>query len=505
VRSTRPTLVVVCAATAVLMFQVAAPNVALPEIARDVGASFTDLQWVLSGYTLALAVLMLTAGSLADRPGRRRLFVFGLGLLGLASLLCAIAPSAEALILARVLQGLGAGVVFPSALALLVFEHDGRGRRRALGVWGAVVGLAYALGPLVAGALVDTLSWRAIFVASAVACGAIALAGTRQLVESSDPAAPRVDWAGVALLSLSLFLLVFAILRGNALGWGTPAIVGLLAGGAALLVAFVAVERAGRHLMIDLALFRNRTFTGASLAIGLASACSFGLFTYLTLFLLNVQGRRPVEAGALLVPLAGMSFVTSAVAGRVRGRLPLRAAIVGGFGLQLAGLLALRGLSQDTTFAQLAPGLLLAGAGIGLINPLATFAGVGVLPPAHGGLESALNSTARQLGLAVGIAVLGAVLQARLRGDLGAAAAAGGAQRDRVLDALADGDLAGALRLVPAGGRDALRAAYDTAYSGAMDELLLVAAGVAAAGALLSLALVHTRDLWSPVPLEARP
>jgi EmrB/QacA subfamily drug resistance transporter len=460
----RWTLRVVCVSTALLLVNVAAPNVALPSIAGDLGASFTDLQWILSGYALALAVFLLTAGTLADRYGRLRLFVLGLLLFDLASVLCAIAPSPALLIAARLLQGLGAALIFPASLALLAQEFEGPARRRAIGVWGAVIGLAFAVGPLVGGLLVDAFGWRSIFVMNlALGVPAVVLA-RRHLRESRDPEAKRVDWPGVVVLSAGLFALVFAVLRGNALGWGSTAIVALLAAGAVLLAAFVAVERSVAHPMLDLRLFRNRTFTGASVVVALLGGATFGSFVYLSLFLLSVQGRSPVETGLVLAPLAAVSFAVSLVAGRINERVPLRGALVGGLLVTALGGLLLSGVDRDASWVALLPGLVVSGAGVGLVNPLATFAHLGVMSPAHGGLASAVNNTARQVGLAVGIAALGALL---------------------------DGS-------IPDGARGA---AYGAAFTDALGDLYLIVFGVTLLGAAAAFVLVRTDDLWrAPAP-----
>ena len=457
-RAQQWTLRVVCVSTALLLLNVAAPQVALESIQESLDASFTDLQWVLSGYALALAVFLLTAGSLADRFGRKRLFLSGLGLFSAASLLCAIAPSPAALIAARIVQGLAAAVVFPSSLAILAEEFQGAERRRAIGVWGATIGLAFAAGPLLGGVLVDLFDWRAIFAASLVlGVPAMALA-VRYVRETRDPDPPPVDWAGVATLSGGLFLAVYAVLRGNDVGWTSTTVLGGLAGGAVLLCVFVGVERAKPRPMLDLGLFANRTFTGASLVIALLAGGAFGVFVYVLLFLLDVQGRDPVEAGLIVSPLAIVSFVVSAMAGRASERLPLRAALVAGMAITTVGLLLLRaGISADATWLDLLPGLAVLGAGVGLANPLATFAHLGVLPPAQGGLASALNNTARQLGLAVGIAVLGALLEARIKDGGGAAAFAAG-----------------------------------------LDELLAISAVMSAAGVVAAAALIRQRDMWAP-------
>jgi len=452
------TLRVVCVSTALLLLNVAAPQVAQTAISESLGASFTDLQWVLSGYALALAVFLLTAGSLADRFGRRRLFLIGLTMFSAASLLCALAPGAGPLIAARILQGLGAAVVFPSSLAILAEAFQGAERRRAIGAWGATIGLAFAAGPLIGGLLVDTVGWRGVFATSFVLGAPTLMLALRHVQESRDPDPPPVDWAGVGTLSLGLFAGVFAVLRGNALGWTSTTVLGCLALCAVALSAFVAVERRTARPMLDLGLFGNRTFTGATAIIALLAGGPFGAFVYVVLFLLEVQHRDPIEAGLMLAPLALVSFVVSAMAGRMSERVPLRGALIAGMLITAAGMLMLRaGVSVDATWLALFPGLAVTGIGVGLANPLTTFAHLGVLPPAQGGLASALNNTARQIGLAIGIAVLGALLEAGLDGG-------GGGQ------AFADG----------------------------VGELLLISAGLSLLGAFAAWSLVHQRDLWAP-------
>ena len=492
----RWTLAAVCVSTALLLINVAAPNVALEAIAGDLDASFTDLQWVLSGYALVLAVFQLTAGSLADLFGRKRLFVGGLCLFTFASALCALASSAGWLIVARAVQGLGAAIVFPSSLALLAQEFEGAQRGRAIGIWGATIGLAFAAGPLVGGVLVEPFGWQAIFVLGVVFGVPTIVFAVRQVRESRDPDPKPVDWPGVATLSTGLFLIVFAVLRGNALGWTSAPVLGLVAAGLAFLAAFAAVELRSDAPMLDLALFRNRTFLGATIIVASLSAGSFGAFVYLSLFMLAVRRGSPVEVGLWLAPLAVVAFGVSLAAGRMSERVPLRGALVVGMALTAVGLLLMTGVDSETTWLDLLPGLIVIGAGIGLANPLVTFAHLGVLPPVQGGLASGINNTARQLGLAIGIAVLGALLQSHIAVRVEARTDGLGATRGAVTDRIADGDLAAATQLAPAAARDSLRSTYDAAFASGLDELLLISVALALAGLVAALTLVHTRDLW---------
>jgi EmrB/QacA subfamily drug resistance transporter len=455
----RWTLLVVCLATGVLLLNVAAPNVALAAVGRDLDAELTLLQWVVSGYSLALAATLLTAGTLADLLGRRRLFLGGLVGFAAASALCAVAPSALALIAGRAVQGLAGAVLLSSSLALLAQDFTGRARAGAIGVWGATVAAAFAVGPLEGGLLTEAFGWRAIFaldVAVALPCIPVAV---RHLRESRDPDAGRVDWAGTITLSVGLFLGVFALSRGGVLGWGSGVIVASAAGAALLLAAFVAVERREREPMLDLGLFATPTFTGASLVVLVMAASTFGPFLYLTLFLLDVAGASPTAVGLQLLPLSAAAFVVSVLGGRFAGLLPVRAALPAGELLCAAGLLALRGVEASSPWTFLLPGLLLMGVGIGLANPAVTYAALGVVPATRSGMASGVNNTFRQVGLAIGIAALGALLPAE---------------------------------------------ADPAAFAAALDQILVVSAGVAATGAALAVALVRQRDfVVDPVPVAA--
>jgi EmrB/QacA subfamily drug resistance transporter len=447
----RWTLLVVCLATGMLLLNVAAPNVALPEVGRDLGADLTMLQWVISGYSLALAATLLTGGTLADLLGRRRVFLAGLAGFAAASAACGLAPSPLALVAGRAAQGLAAAVLLSSSLALLAQDFAGSDRARALGVWAATVAAAFAIGPLEGGLLTEALGWRAIFVvdvAVALACLPVAV---RHLRESRDPDASTVDWRGTATLSAGLFLGVFALSRGNAVGWSDGVILASIAGAAVLLAAFVAVERRERHPMLDLGLFATPTFTGACLVVLVMAGCSFGSFVYLTLFLLDIAGASPTAVGLQLMPLSVAAFVVSVLGGRYATRLPVRVGLSAGMLLCAVGLLAMRGLTASTPWTHLLPGLLLTGAGLGLANPAVTYAALGVVPTTRSGMASGINNTFRQVGLAVGIAALGSLLPV---GATGQAAA----------------------------------------FAQALDDMLLVSAATVAAAAALALLLVRARD-----------
>ena len=461
------TLLTVCVATFMLLLDITVVNVALPDIERELHASFAELQWVVNAYALTLASLVLTAGSLADLLGRRRVFAIGLGLFTAASLGCGLAPSAVALDHLRGLQGVGGAVMFATALALIAQEFHGRERGTALGIWGATIGGAVALGPLVGGVLTEALGWEWIFFVNVpIGIAAIALTLTR-LRETRDPAATGVDWAGAVTFSASLFLLVFALIRANEDGWGSPRIVGCLAGAAVLLALFLLVERRSERPMLDLALFRKPTFAGASIVAFALSSSMFAMFLYLTLYIQNVLGYSPLEAGLVFLPITLTSFFVAPVAGRLSARLPVRALLAPGLFLVGTGLLLMSGLSVDSDWTGLLPGFLVAGAGIGLTNPPLASTAIGVVPPERSGMASGINNTFRQVGIATGIAALGAIFQAR------------------------------------AGSLDGGRVSPE-AFVSALDDILLVAAIVAYTGAVLALVLVRSRDFVAP-PSAAPP
>ena len=416
-----------------LLLDITVVNTALPSIHDDLGASFTDLQWVIDAYTLSLAALVLTAGVLADRLGRRRVFAAGLAIFTVASLFAGLAPDPTFLNIARAIQGIGGAVMFAVSLALIAQEFEpGRERGAAMGVYGATIGVAVATGPLVGGALTDSLGWRSIFFLN-VPIGIAAIAITYARVrESRDPNASRIDWGGLVTFSTALFLLVFGLLRGNDEGWGSTLIVALFAGAGVLMAAFLAIESRVKQPMLPLGLFRTPTFTGVQLAAAGISASMFALFLYLTFYLQGFLGDSPLEAGLRYLPLTVTTFFVSAATGRgadhqVPGALPaLGRARAGRERAAADGRHRHRRQDGPT----LLPGFLLAGLGIGMINPVIADVAVSVVPKEQSGMASGINDTFRQVGIAIGIAAWGAIFLGR-GADKVSAAAGGNAGRDR--------------------------------------------------------------------------
>jgi EmrB/QacA subfamily drug resistance transporter len=440
--------------------------------------------------------LLLTAGSLADLLGRRRVFAFGLASFTIASVLCALAPNALVLILARGAQGIGGAAMFATSLALLAQEFHGRERGTAFGIWGATTGAAVAIGPLVGGALTSGFGWPSIFylnVPIGIATLAIAL---NRLPESRDEDAGAVDWAGLLTFSGALFLLVFALIRGNEEGWESALIVTLFAGSALLLALFIAVERRQQRPMFDLSLFGNRTFAGASIAAFALSASMFAMFLYLTLYLQTILGHGPLETGLRFLPVTALSFVAAAVSGKLTARLPARALLGGGLALVGVGLLLMRGLDADSDWTALLPGFIVAGIGIGTINPSIANAAIGVVAPARSGMASGISSTFRQVGIATGIAALGAIFQSQVTQRLTSALAGtpGAGAGDGLAHAVSAGGAPRAITAAPAAARPRLENAIHAAFTAALNDILLVAAVVALVGGVLALALVRGSD-----------
>jgi EmrB/QacA subfamily drug resistance transporter len=502
------TLLAVCLATFMLLLDITIVNVALPDIAEELDASFGEVQWVIDAYALTLAALLLTAGSLADLLGRRLIFAVGLVGFTIASLLCAIAPSATALILARGAQGIGGAAMFATSLALLAQEFHGPERGTAFGLWGATTGAAVAIGPLVGGALTDALSWPSIFYLNIPIGIATLWITLRRLPESRDEQAGAIDWLGLTTFSAALFLLVYGLIQGNEQGWGSAVIAGSLGGSVVLLALFVVAERRQAQPMFDLSLFRKRTFAGASIAAFALSASMFAMFLYLTLYLQTILGYGPLETGLRFLPVTLLSFICAAISGKLTARLPARGLLGAGLVLVGIGLLLMRGVDADDDWTALLPGFLVAGFGVGTINPSIANAAIGVVAPARAGMASGISSTFRQVGIATGIAGLGAVFQSQVSNRLGSALAhsASAAHADELGRAVTAGGAPQAIAAAPPAARPRLEHAIHAAFTAALNDLLLISGVVAIVGGLLAFALVRGSDFVGhgpPVPEAA--
>jgi EmrB/QacA subfamily drug resistance transporter len=506
------TLGVVSVATFMLLLDITVVNTALPAIQKDLGGSFTDLQWVIDAYALSLAALVLTAGSLADRLGRRRVFAIGLGVFSVASLMCGLAPDPTFLNLARGFQGIGGAIMFAVSLALVAQEFPaGRERGMAMGIYGATIGIAVAIGPLVGGLLTEGLGWESVFLLN-VPIGVAAVAITYwKVAESRDPNATRVDWAGLITFSTALFLLVLALVRGNDEGWGSTLIVSLFAGAGALMATFAVIEQRVAEPMLPLGLFRRRAFTGVQLAAFAVSGSLFALFLYLTLYLQNFLGYSPIEAGVRYLPITIASFLVAPLAGIALARIQARYLMSAGLALTGLGLALMAGLQMDSGWTALLAGFLLSGIGVGLLNPVIADVALSVVPKERSGMAAGINDTFRQVGIAVGIAAWGAIFLGvgATRTEDVAAGAVNGTEARHLLEAASSGGLNQALAGAPDGAQAALRDAAQQGFLHGMNEILVLGAILAFAGSVLSLWLVREREIERETAaegaLEAQP
>jgi len=483
-------LVLVSVATFMLLLDITVVNVALPDIREELHASLSSLQWVVDAYSLMLAALLLTAGSLGDRLGRRRVFTLGFAIFTFASFLCGISDDPTLLNLARGLQGIGGAGMFATSLALIGQEFHGKDRATAFGVWGATIGGAVAVGPLVGGVITENFGWEWIFFVN-IPIGIAAIVLTeRKIVNAFADDPEPVDLPGLVTFSAALFLLIFGLIRGNPEGWGSALILFCLIGAAVLLVLFVAIERRSDHPMLDLALFRNPAFNGVSAVAFCLSGGMFAMFLYLTIYMQGVLDFSPLEAGLRFLPLTVLSFIASPIAGALSNRVPIRVLLGIGLGLVGVGLLLMHGVDADSEWTALLLGFIVAGIGIGTANPGIGQAAIAVVPVQKSGMGSGINTTFRQVGIATGVAALGAIFQSRVNSELaehlphapsglGELVASGGSK--------AAGEVVGPVA------RPVVERASDLAFVSGFNEIILIASILSFVGAALGFFLTRSR------------
>jgi EmrB/QacA subfamily drug resistance transporter len=504
------TLIAVSIAIFMLLLDITVVNVALPDIQRSLHSSFSDLQWVVNAYALTLAAFLLTSGSVADLVGRKRVFIAGLFVFTISSTVCGLSTTPLMLNLARAVQGTGGAMMFSTALALIAEAFHGRERGTAFGVFGAVTGAAVAVGPVLGGIITSGIGWKWIFFVN-VPIGVVAVTITLTKVQDSrDPNATGVDWPGLLTFSSSLFLFVYALIEGNEKGWGSTEIVALLSAALVLIVAFVVVEHLQSRPMLDLSLFRRPAFAGASIVAFTLSGSFFAMFLYLTLYIQDVLGYSPLQAGLRFLPTTLLSFLVAPVAGRLSVRVPVRLLLGSGLVLIGVGLLTMTTIDAASHWTVLIPGFVLAGAGVGLVNPPLASTAIGVVPNERSGMASGINSTFRQVGIATGIAGLGAVFQHSVtRGTTATLRASGHAHE--ILTAahgqlgtlLESGEVKHFAESLPLAARTAVEHSYRVGFTGAFTTIAIIAAALALAGALLAFVLVRSRDFVSAGELPA--
>ncbi len=408
-------LAVMCLSLLLIVMDNTIVNVAIPSLQRELGASTSQLQWVVDAYILVFAGLLLTMGSLGDRFGRRGALAIGLAIMGVGSILSALADSADQLIATRALMGVGGALVMPATLSIItnVFT-DRRERSQAIAIWAAMAGVAVAVGPVTGGWLLEHFWWGAVFLVNVPVVVVALILGQLFVPTSRDPSAPPIDVLGALLSIAGLVSLVWAIIEGPN-GWTDPAVIGAFAAAAVLLGAFFLWERHTRYPMLDINFFRSPRFSAASGAIMLTFFAMFGSLFLLTQFLQSVLGYTALQAGVRLLPMAAVQMVVAPLSARIVERVGTKLVVAAGLAIGTLGLLMASTLQVDASYMQVLAALVVLSVGLALVMPPATESIMGSLPPAKAGVGSAVNDTTRQIGGALGVAVLGSVMSSSYR------------------------------------------------------------------------------------------
>jgi EmrB/QacA subfamily drug resistance transporter len=486
------TLIAVCTGSFMLLLDVTIVIVAQPAIQSGLHAGFSDVQWVLDAYALTLASLLLTTGALADRYGRRRLFLAGLVIFTLGSMLCGLAQDPLMLILSRSGQGVGGAIMFATSLALLGHSFRGKDRGVAFGVWGAVTGVSTALGPVLGGVIVSDWNWRGIFLVN-IPIGVLAVVLTIMRVEESKSPHPTPpDWIGASFLTAGLVSLVYGLIRAGEINWSDPGVIACLAIGATALSAFIVAEGRVAHPMFDLSLLRTPTFAGGSIAAFAMNGSLYAVLLFLVIYLQDILGFSAQQAGLRLAIISAAQLVTAAIAGRVSEHVPVRWLIGPGLVLVGVGLIVMAGLTGTTSWTHLIPGFIVSGLGGGMVNPPLASTAIGVVPPQKAGMASGVNTTFRQVGIAAGIAALGTVFTSAMQHSLASSRVAAAAPH--IATMVRQGQVATLIASLPPSRRGEFAAAIKDAFAAGLNDLLYLTAGLALAGAVCALLLIRRKD-----------
>jgi EmrB/QacA subfamily drug resistance transporter len=392
-------------------------NVALPSIQQDLSADLSELQWIVTGYALSFAALMLIGGKLADAYGRRLIFVVGIAIFTLSSLWCGLADSGDMLIFARVVQGIGAALMNPATLSIIAATFPPKERGMAIGIWAGVSALALAIGPLVGGLLTEHLSWHWIFFVN-VPVGVLGIAASYLLIrESKDETHESLDLPGLATSALGLFALTYGLIEANTYGWTSGRILASFAVAAVALVSFVLIERRRRAPMLDLTLFRSGTYAGANIAMLLVALAMFGVFFFVSLYMQNVLRYSAVEAGAAFLPMTLVVILVAPIAGKLSDHHGSRWLMSGGMVLLSLQLLYFSQLGTDATFWNLLPAFIVGGLGMSMTMTPTAAAATRAVPVEKSGVGSAVLNAMRQVGGSLGIALMGAIVAHQAAGE----------------------------------------------------------------------------------------
>jgi EmrB/QacA subfamily drug resistance transporter len=488
------TLGAMCFALFMIMLDNTVVNVALPSIERDLGASLSALEWTVNGYTLAFAVLLATGGRLGDIFGRRLTFLIGVALFTISSATAGLAPDTTSLVASRVVQGVGGALMMPATLSIVTNAFPPAERGKAIGTWAGVSALALAIGPVLGGLLTEDVSWRAIFFINVPVGAAAVLASLFAVRESRDHTVGReVDYAGVATLTGGLTALVLALIEGNSWGWGSTSILALLAGSAVMLAAFVLVELRVKAPMVEFRLFASRNFIGANLIALVVTFAMLAQFFFLALYMQNILGYSPLQAGVRFLPATLMIVAIAPIAGRLTDRIGPRIPIAVGLTLVSAALFWLTRIDPSTTYGDLLPSFILMGVGMALVmSPMST-AAMNAVADAKAGIASGILSMNRMIGGTFGVAVIGAVFQGAARSRLDQLLAGSGlttAQRGDIAHGLGGGVSTTPPGLSHAQAGEVASAARD-AFISAFATSMKVATGVVAVGVVVAIALIR--------------
>ena len=484
------TLVVLSASLLVIGLDNTILNVALPTLEHDLGASSSQLQWIVDAYMLVFAGLLLTAGALGDRFGRKRALSFGLAVFGLGSGLSALATSPAMLIATRALMGVGGAFIMPSTLSIITAVFPAEERAKAIGVWAGVSGLGIAIGPVAGGWLIEHASWNAVFLVNLPFVAAALLAGHWLVPESKDPTAPRLDIPGFAMSISGLTTLVWAIIEAPSKGWTNPTILAAFAAAVAILGAFMAWELRTSEPMLDIRLFANPRFSGASAAITLTFFAMFGSIFFLTQYLQGVLGYSALEAGVRVTPIAVGLILGGPISAKLAAKFGTKVVVAAGLTLVAVGLSIVTQFAVDSTYGIVAAHLLVLGFGMGMAMAPATESVMGSLPVEKASVGSAVNDTTRTTGGALGVAILGSLLASQYRGDMDAATS--GLPHDAA--ATASDTLSGGLAVAHRLGDNGLAEAAQSAFLNGMHVAAIAAAAVALAGAIVAYMVIPARE-----------
>jgi EmrB/QacA subfamily drug resistance transporter len=489
------TLIAVCTGTFMLLLDVTIVVVAQPAIQTGLHASFSDVQWTLDAYALTLASLLLTSGALADRYGRKRLFAIGLAIFTVGSLLCGVAANPLMIILSRCGQGIGGAIVFATSLALLGHSFQGKDRGTALGIWGAVTGIATAAGPVLGGLITTGWNWRGIFLVN-LPIGVFALIVTIWRVdEVRAPHPTRPDWAGFGLLTTGLVSLIYGLIRASETSWTDTLVLAFLAAGIALLAAFVVAETKIANPMFAIRLLRVPTFAGGSISAFAMNGSLYAMLLYLVLYLQDILGYSALGAGLRVSVITLATMVSATAAGRLSEHMPVRWLIGPGLLLVGIGLIVMAGLTGTSSWTHLVPGFIVSGFGSGMVNPPLASTAIGVVPPHEAGMASGTNATFRQIGVATGIAALGSIfvsaMQSHLTSTLPPSLAGSAAT---IAAAVRQGSVGHVLASVPAADRGATALALRSSFAAGLNDLLYITAALALAGGVCALLLIRSKD-----------